>query len=118
MNQEIKDEYWTASWCSQCGYDVDVDEEGCCRNCGLDALGRGAEEAHEFKAELAAEKAAHEKTRRERDEARIKLAYHDAMSPGLQILQPEVLETKAKQLAVDYYGQEWADEHFLQKERV
>lgn len=65
----------------------------------------GNETIEKARAELASVKA-------ERDEARVKLAYHDAMSPGLQILQPEALEPKAKKIFADCYGQAEADRLF------
>ena len=38
------------SWCPQCGYDADLDEEGCCAGCGCDAIGNGVVEAHNYRA--------------------------------------------------------------------
>ena len=33
------------TWCPQCGPHAWVDEDGCCRSCGADAMGDGADEA-------------------------------------------------------------------------
>lgn len=37
------------SLCPQCGYDVKVDEEGCCIGCGSTAIGDGADAAHRWR---------------------------------------------------------------------
>ena len=40
------------TWCPLCGYDVNVDAEGCCEECGNGAHGEGAEQAvdaHEWR---------------------------------------------------------------------
>jgi hypothetical protein len=40
-----EEECCTGSFCTQCGFDVRVDEDGCCITCGGDAIGPGVEEA-------------------------------------------------------------------------
>jgi len=35
------------TWCPQCGPSAAVDEDGCCLICGCDAVGEGADAAHE-----------------------------------------------------------------------
>lgn len=34
------------TWCSQCGPNVAIGEDGCCELCGADAVGPGADVAH------------------------------------------------------------------------
>jgi hypothetical protein len=36
-------EFWSATWCPECGPDVKVDEDGCCTMCGCTAMGVGVE---------------------------------------------------------------------------
>ena len=38
-------ETWSDAWCPQCGPGVNIDEDGCCAQCGADAVGPGAEQA-------------------------------------------------------------------------
>jgi hypothetical protein len=42
------------TWCAQCGWDVDVDEDGCCATCGADATGPGVDAIHRIIAHLGA----------------------------------------------------------------
>lgn len=39
-------------WCPQCGFDVDVDEDGCCTTCGATATGQGADTAQKIRRDL------------------------------------------------------------------
>ena len=36
-------ELWTRTFCPQCGWDVDTDEDGLCQACGAEAVGEGVE---------------------------------------------------------------------------
>ena len=37
-------ELWTRTFCPQCGWDVDTDEDGLCQVCGAEAVGEGVED--------------------------------------------------------------------------
>lgn len=45
---------WTGSMCPQCGFDVPLDEDGCCSTCGADAHGPGVEAALQLRRDLSA----------------------------------------------------------------
>jgi len=57
----------THTLCPECGFDVDVDEDGCCVSCGATAVGPGVDAAHALRS-LQDTKPAQEAQRMSRNE--------------------------------------------------
>ena len=46
------DECYTTTFCPQCGWDVKVDEDGCCASCGALATGEAVEQIASLRQQL------------------------------------------------------------------